>query len=337
MKNKAIVFTAVKTAEFLETQIDETSIPAGNVLIETIYSLISAGTETACYRGVEAWFRLPRTPGYSCVGKVVAAADGVTELKPGDLVFCRGSHQKYQYLDLKGNWCLLPEGIDLRYAPFARMFAISFTSTRMSNIELGDDVLVVGLGLIGNAAAQLAQLQGGNVLAMDLSEDRITLAKQCGIGKAINSGAQPDMMPLIVKELGGRKPSTVIDATGVPRVIDKGIDYVAPDGRYILLGSPRGDTEGNIAHFQQHIHRFLHRVEVVGAHEQMSPAKQMPYVKHSCERNERICLELIRDGRLQVAPLLTHIEDPANAQAVYTQLDKGNPDYVGVLFDWRNK
>lgn len=337
MKNKAIVFTDVRKAEYLEQEISETAIPAGNVLIETIYSLISAGTETACFRGVEIWFKLPRTPGYSCVGRVIGKADNVTDLNVGDLIFCRGQHQKYQYVDLKSNYCKLPEGIDLRYAPFARMFAIAFTSIRMSKIELGDDVLVIGLGLIGNGAAQLAQLQGANVAAMDLSDDRIALAKACGIRRAINSGESPDMTARILEQLDGRKPSTVIDATGVPNVIDKAIDYVAPDGRLILLGSPRGDTEGNITHFQQHIHRFLHRVEVIGAHEQMCPSKQMPYVKHSCERNERICLELLRDGRLTAAPLLTHTVSPADAQAVYTELDRGNPDYVGVLFDWRNQ
>ena len=336
MQNKAIVFTAVRTAQLQEQQLDETRIPAGSVLLETLYSLVSAGTETACYRGMEAWFKLPRTPGYSCVGKVIGKAGDVTALEVGDLIFCRGQHQKYQYFSLSGNYCKLPEGIDLRYAPFARMFAIAFTSVRMSRIELGDDVLVIGQGLIGNAAAQLAQLQGANVLAMDLSDDRLALAKACGIRRVLNSGASADMLPAIMEQFDGRKPSTVIDATGVPRVIDKAIDYVAPDGRLILLGSPRGDAEGNITHFQQHIHRFMHRVEVVGAHEQMSPAKQTPYVKHSCERNERICLELLRDGRLNAAPLLTHVENPAHAQAVYTELDHGNPDYVGILFDWRN-
>lgn len=335
MNGKAIVFSEVKKAEIQEISIDEKNIPSGNVLIETIYSLVSAGTETACYRGMEAWFKLPRTPGYSCVGRVIAKADNVTELEVGDLVFCRGQHSQYQYLSTSSNYCKLPEGIELKYAPFARMFAIAMTSVRMSKIEIGDDVLVIGLGLIGNGASQLAQLQGANVTAMDLSEDRMALAAKCGIRKTLNSGKSQDMMEYITASFDGRKPSTVIDATGVPRVIDKAIDYVAPDGRLILLGSPRGSAEGDLAHFQQHIHRFLHRVEVVGAHEQMSPAKAMPYVKHSCERNERICLELIRDGKLKVEPLLTHILPPEEAPKVYSELDKGNPDYVGILYDWR--
>ena len=60
----------------------------------------------------------------------------------------------------------------------------------------------------------------------------------------------------------------------------------------------------------------------------------MPYVKHSCERNERIVLELIRDGKLKVKNLITNVVKPEDAPQVYRELDKGNPDYLGVVFDW---
>ncbi len=333
MQSKEIVFTAAKTAEFQSNPCEMELVP-GSFWIETLYSLISAGTETACYRGSELWFRFPKSPGYSAVGRVLSVAPDVPDLKPGDLVFCRGSHKEYQRVSVKENYCRLPEGIDLRYAPFARMFAISFTSTRVSGIELGDDVLVVGLGLIGNGAAQLAQLQGANVVAMDLSEDRLELARRCGIRKVLNSGAAPDMTEAITAVFDGRKPSVVIDATGVPAVIDKSIDYVAPGGRYILLGSPRGECQGNLTHFFQHVHQFRFRTEVISAHEQMAPNKSTPYVKHSCERNERICLELIRDGKLIAEPILTHLVSPEEGPEIYARLDKGDKSLVGIVYDW---
>ncbi len=334
MEYRKILITAPKTVEYVTDVLDETNIPAGHFLLKTLYSQVSVGTETAIYRGQEAWFKLPGVPGYSCVGQVLAKAEDVADLEVGDLVFCRGKHASLQLVSKTSNYCKLPEGLDPLYAPIARLFAIAFTGIRMSKIELGDDVLVIGLGLVGNAASQLAALQGANVLAMDLSDDRRKQAEECGIRYTLNSGKLENPMAAIQEVFHGRKPSTVIDATGVPKVIDQAIDYVAPDGRLILLGSPRGDCTGNITHFQQHIHRFMHRVEVVGAHEQMSPAKQMPYVKHSCERNERICLELIRDGRLKVQNLITNVLRPENAKLVYSEIDKGNPDYLGVVFDW---
>lgn len=317
----------------VEDTIDDVNIPEGKFLIQTLYSQVSAGTERAIYRGQEAWFKFPGTPGYSCVGKVVAKSAAVTDVEVGDVVFCRGKHAQYQYVDLDDNYCKVPANIDLMKAPIARLFAIAVTGVRMSKIELGDDVLVVGQGLIGNAAAQLAQLQGANVLALDLDDNRLEQSKKCGIAHVLNSG-EDDLMNKIMAVFDGRKPTTVIDATGVPKVIDESIDFVAPDGRMILLGSPRGDHIGNVTHFQQHIHRFIHRVEVVGAHEMMAPRKTMPYVKHSCQRNERICLELIAQGKLKVDTLITNVVRPEECATVYRQLDKNDPAYLGVVFDW---
>lgn len=330
---RKVLFPEKQKALCVNDEIDDLNIPEGKFLIRTMYSQVSAGTERAIYRGQEAWFPLPGTPGYSCVGRVIAKSSTVADVEIGDIIFCRGKHAEYQYVDRDDNFCKVPERIDLKKAPIARLFAIAITGVRMSKIELGDDVLVVGQGLIGNAAAQLAQLQGANVLALDLDDGRLEQSKACGIAHMLNSGSE-NLMAKIMEIFDGRKPTTVIDATGVPKVIDDSIDYVAPDGRLVLLGSPRGEYIGNITHFQQHIHRFAHRVEVIGAHEQMSPRKAMPYVKHSCQRNERICLELIADGKLKVDTLITNVVPPEDCEIVYSELDKNNPAYLGVVFDW---
>ncbi len=331
---RKILFQQARNAVCVKDSINDEIIPEGKFLIQTLYSLVSAGTERAIYRGQEAWFHLPGTPGYSCVGRVVAKSDSVNGVEAGDIVFCRGKHAQYQYVGQDDNYCKVPKEIDLLEVPIARLFAIAMTGIRMSKIELGDDVLVVGQGLIGNAAAQLAQLQGANVLVMDLDNNRLQESKACGIAHTLNSGNLENPLGAITDVFDGRKPSTVIDATGIPKVIDQSIDYVEPDGRLILLGSPRGDYVGNVTHFLQHIHRFPYRVEVVGAHEQMSPRKAMPYVKHSAQRNERICLELIAKKKLIVKNLITNVVPPEDCAMVYEELDKGNPQYLGVVFDW---
>ncbi len=331
---RKVVFPEARKCVIEKDKIDEKNIPEGKMLVKVLYSQVSCGTESACYRGQEIWFKLPGTPGYSAVGEIVAVADGVKRFSPGNRIFFQGNHAEYQYLDENKNAVLLPDGIDMKMACNARLFAISMTVLRVSKIELGDNVLVVGQGIIGNAAAQEAKLQGADVVVMDLDEKRLELSKKCGLEKTIVSKGLENPLEAVKKAFGGEMPSTVIDATGIPAVIDRGIDYVRPDGMYVLLGSPRGDSEGNITHFQQHIHRFINRVTVVGAHEMMCPPREMPYVKHSCERNQKIALELIRDGKLIVKPLVTHILPPEEAPVVYRELDNRNPEYVGIVYDW---
>ena len=334
LEYRKVLFPKAKECLVVNDNIEDVDIPDGKLLIKTIYSQVSCGTETACYRDIEIWFKLPNTPGYSAVGEVVAKADGVTRFNVGDKIFFRGKHAEYQYISEDDNAVLLPEGIDVMMAPNARLFAIAMTALRVSRIELGDNVLVVGQGIIGNAAAQLAQLQGATVAVMDVDESRLELSRKCGLGRTILSKGLDNPVEAVKEIFKGEMPSTVFDATGIPSVIDQSIDYVKTDGTYVLLGSPRGDCQGNITHFQQHIHRYIHRVSVIGAHEQMCPVREMPYVKHSCERNQKICLDLIRDGKLIVRPLVTHVLSPEEAPVVYRELDKRNPDYVGIIFDW---
>lgn len=331
---KKIVFPGKKECVVEKDMIDDENVPQGYMLVKTLYSQISCGTETACYRGQEIWFKFPSSPGYSAVGEVVATSNGFKRFKKGDMVFFQGKHMEYQYVSENDNAVLLPDGIDITLATNARLFAIAMTALRVSKIELGDSVLVVGQGVIGNAAAQEAKLQGADVVVMDKDESRLELSRKCGLEKTILSNGLDNPMEEIKKAFNGEMPLYVIDATGIPAVIDESIDYVKPDGTYILLGSPRGECTGNITHFQQHIHRYINRVSVIGAHERMCPAREMPYVKHSCERNQKICLDLIRDGKLSVKSLVTHTLSPLEAPEVYRELDNRNPGYVGVIFDW---
>ncbi len=321
-------------AEIQTGTFDEREIPSGYFLLKTLYSLVSAGTETACYMGQEAWFPLPGTPGYACAGEVVAIGDNVKSVAVGDIVFCHGKHAAMQ---LMPDDCLpvkITAGTDPRYALFTRMAAISISAVRVSDIELGDDVMVIGLGLIGNFAAQLAALQGANVLGTDLSRLRLDTARDCGIAHTLCSVPGADLTEEIKKAFDGRMPSTVIDATGIPRVIEQGMNYVGRGGTMILLGSPRGEYNGNVTNVLQHVHQFRYKVNLVGAHEMVAPRMDTPFVKHSSQRNERICLDLIGNGGLKVEKLLTKVLKPEQANEVYQAVIHGDETYFGVVYDW---
>ena len=175
MKNNSIVFTGPDSVETQVLDEDLQQLQAREVLVRTCYSLVSAATELACLSGNERWFTFPKTPGYASVGEVVKVGDLVRSVSPGDMVYNWGGHQHYHRIDLTNprSICIkVPASIELALAPFTRMVTIAMTALRVSNIELGDFVAVVGLGSVGNMAAQLARLQGGRVIGIDLSKSR---------------------------------------------------------------------------------------------------------------------------------------------------------------------
>ena len=307
------------------------------MLIRTRYSLISAGTELACLAGVEGWFGFPATPGYAAVGEVVALGAQVSDRSIGDIVYSMGGHQQYQRLDTSNPRALcvkVPDGMNLSHAVFTRMVCVAFTALRISTIELGDYVAVTGLGLVGNFAAQLAGLQGGRVIGLDLSARRVELARTCGIPHAqvLNPATVEDDVAAIT---GGAGVTTLIEATGNPRALPPALPLVGRYGEVILLGTPRGAYETDLTEVLRHVHLDgLGNLTFKGAHEWRYPVPRDAFAKHSIQRNAELALDLIGSGALQVAPLHTHTLKPAHAEQAYSGLKHQKDDYIGVVFDW---
>ncbi len=337
MKNTSILFTGPDQIEL--SQVDSAMQPLGehDLLIQTHYSLISAGTELACLSGVEAWFPFPGTPGYASVGEVVDVGGQVTDFALGDIVYSMGNHAQYQRVntaDPRGLCVKVPASMDLAQAVFTRMVCVAFTALRVSIIELGDYVAVTGLGLVGNFAAQLAGLQGGRVIGLDLSGRRVELARACGVAHALvlNPATLQEDAAAIT---GGAGVTTLIEATGNPRALPPALPLVGRYGEVILLGTPRGAYESDLTEVLRHVHLDgLGNVTFKGAHEWRYPVPRDAFVKHSIRRNAELTLELIRAGELQVAPLHSHTLKPEQAEQAYNGLKHQKDDYIGVVFDW---
>lgn len=337
MKNTSVLFTGPEQIEVAQVESGFLPLGAYDLLIQTRYSLISAGTELACLSGVEGWFGFPGAPGYAAVGEVVALGAQVSGWSIGDVVYCMGGHCQYQRLDASNPRALcvkLPGDMDQRRAVFTRMVCVAFTALRVSQIELGDYVAVIGLGLVGNFAAQLAALQGGRVIGLDLSERRVALARSCGIAHALVM--DPATVADDVAAITGRAGvTTLIEATGNPRALPPALPLVGRFGEVILLGTPRRAYETNLTEVLSRVHlNGFGNLTFKGAHEWRCPVPRDAFVKHSIQRNAELALELIREGELDVAPLHTHTLKPGQAEQAYSGLKHHKDDYIGVVFDW---
>jgi 2-desacetyl-2-hydroxyethyl bacteriochlorophyllide A dehydrogenase len=333
LENKKVVFEKPWEVRLRAESMDETALPPGQVLLKKRYSIISTGTELACLSGGEGWFSLPGIPGYSCVGEVCKTGEGVAGFSPGDMVFCYGNHTLYEMIPAEGIFLHIPRESDLKWIPFVRMASIAATAVRASAIELGDYVAVTGQGLVGNMALQLAKLQGARVIAIDIADKRLAVARQCGAELVINAATQ-DVAAEIGRCTGGRMVSTLIEATGVPSMNIRAAGWVGQNGEMIFLGSPRGTYETDVTPYLNRTHLAAHNLTLKGAHEWRYPVNRTPFVKHSLERNSELIIDLILRKQLVLEPLLTEIAAPADCGAVYDKLRNNKDQYMGVLFDW---
>lgn len=329
------VFPSVEMVEWERQELPREIGPTA-ILLETLSSLISAGTELAVYAGTHIGYtlpnavfpKLPHYPGYASLGRVVAVGDAVEHVKPGDRLMAEVPHATHSLIDAEDeNYVKVPAQIADHIAPLIRMAEIALTAIRLAPIQLGDTAAVIGLGLVGQLTAQLYRLSGSNpTIGIDLIPERLAVAASNGLNTL--PAGNGDLETKVERLLGGRRPDVVVEATGNPIVLSQCLQLAKTGGRVLALGSPRGKVELDV---YSHIHRK--GIELIGAHEFANRYENTP-AHWTQRRNLKLLTDLFGDGRLQGHNLISHVIKPAELPTIYGQIHRNPERYLGVVIDW---
>ena len=173
-----LVFTGQNEVEL---QTFDLSAPAtGEVLVENLCSLLSTGTETIVFARKfdpgthwDAWVRYPFRPGYATVGRVLAAGEGVEGIAPGTRVATRSGHGSHLVMKAEHAYPI-PDEVATEDASWFALAKIAGHGVRAAQISLGQSVVVIGAGPIGQMAARWALVAGASrVLVADPAIDRL--------------------------------------------------------------------------------------------------------------------------------------------------------------------
>lgn len=338
MKAKRVVFTEPYQAVLEEFELDETTLGEHEILLRTLYSIISAGTEGAFFTGLELQHpgarevKYPRGTGYGNIGEVLKVGSGVKEVKEGDIVFTTAPHASHAKFNAYQRVCVkVPDGLDLKKAVFVRMAGVSITAVRKADFSLGDTVLVIGLGLVGNLAAQEFLLAGADVMAVDIAEARLERARQCGITNVVNPKTT-DLTQAVHDWTEGKGARVVVEAIGQPELIAQGVQLARRHGDIILLGSPRQRVTMDVTPMLSRIH--LQGLNLKGALEWLYSIPELDAVRHSIIGNTKQIFRWLQAGKLKTEPLLTHLLPPTECQQAYSGLADKKDEYLGVVFEW---
>lgn len=341
MKNKLqqIVFTKPNTAEYVCVgERDFSEINANDVVVKTCVSTISAGTERANFIGDEvvsinknATNPFPRTVGYSSSGEVVAVGSAVEKVKIGDRVAVYwGKHVNYNIVSENNVVKIENERVTYEEAALAHISTFSLAAIRKVNLEIGESLMVMGLGILGQLAVMLAHAAGAYpVIACDPVAERREEALKNGADYAFNPFDKDFSNK--VKEVTDGGVKTAIEVTGVGAGLDETLDCMARFGRVALLGCTR-NSDFSIDYYHK-----VHGpgITLVGAHTMARPANESypSYFTHADDI--KTVLRLCGGGRLPLKNLIKETRLPANCQEIFTRLatDKNFP--IGVQFDWR--
>lgn len=335
MKNHVITFTAKETAEFLEEELDA-ELHGDEILVKNDYDLISAGTELANYRAlpntVSANRGFPHTAGYSAAGRVVKTGSEVKTIQVGDRVVVNwGGHRAY-FKRSETRVVKIPDDVDMKCAACAHLASFPMLAVRRLRIEMGEAVMVAGLGLLGQFAVQFARLSGAYpVLACDYSPERRELAEQLGADLVLDP-RDADFSARIKDATDGKGPAAVVEVTGFIAALQQALEYVAPNGRIALLGCTR--ISDQYIDFYQYVHR--RGVQLIGAHTMTRPKLESHPGEWTEHDDYTAFLNFLKAGRIQAAPLIGKVVPAADAAETYRQLDEAKNPPLGVLLDWTN-
>jgi 2-desacetyl-2-hydroxyethyl bacteriochlorophyllide A dehydrogenase len=331
MEGYRIVFTAIGQAACQRFPV---RTPAdAEVLIETEYSVVSAGTERANLLAMpNTPQQFPAFPGYCAVGRVTACGSAVSGYEPGcRVIVYHGGHQSHTVMKAHGLVKVEQEQLGSLEAAFTFIASMSLQGLRKVRLELGESVMIMGQGLLGIFATQLTRLSGGMpVIALDFNEKRRQLALALGADYAFRPD-EPALKEQILSVTRGRGINAVVEVTGSARALEQALELSARQGRVALLGCTRvSDTPID---FYQMVHKP--GVSIIGAHNYVRPDVDSYPGYWTRQDDYRVLLDQMVSVRLQVRPIISEIVSPQNASQVYARLADDPQAPLGIVFDWR--
>jgi 2-desacetyl-2-hydroxyethyl bacteriochlorophyllide A dehydrogenase len=340
MINASVTITGPRAAVLLDAP-----VPApgpGQVLIRTMYTGVSAGTELNVYRGVapqwsqrqdpasglflagEPQWTYPLVYGYSNVGAVEELGSDVSGLSRGDLVFSFTPHCEYVVADAQAV-VALPELPDVRRGVFLANLNTAMTGVLDARPSLGSVVVISGLGVIGLLVTQLVRRTGpGLVVGIDPLEHRQKLALAAG-ADLVFSPTDP-VAELLRDRTNGRGADIVIEVSGAAPALAAAIRIAGFNGLVVAMSWYGGSLEGlSLAGEFHH-----NRVRIVSA--QVGAVNPDLGPLWSVDRRMALATELL--GEMPLERYITHEFRPEQAPEAYRMLDAMTEPALQCVFNF---
>jgi len=364
----------LKTGEGTVADVPSPIARRGRVLVRTVSSLVSAGTERAFVElgrksvvgkaaerpdlvkkildkvksdGVMSTLSMIRDKldeshalGYSAAGIVIEVGSDVTEFRAGQRVACAGTGYAThaEILSVPKNLCVaLPDNVDFESGAFATVGAIALQGVRLAEPTLGESIVVIGLGLIGQLTVQLLKANGCRVFGVDLDEAKVKLAKELAADDGCISNESA--AGFIAEWSRGRGADAVIitAATSSDQPIEMAGEICRLKGRVVAVGLVGLNVPRQI-YFQRELTLKVSMSYGPGRYdpeyEEHGHDYPLSYVRWTEGRNLEAFLDLIANGKVAVQPLITHRFSIDEGERAYQLLSSNGMSYLGIVINY---
>ena len=329
---------------------------AGGILVRTAFSAISAGTESttidtskksllgkalarpdlvkqvvdfakanglrSAYQRVQSRLDAVTGLGYSCAGTVLATADGIADMRPGDRVACAGvgyaSHSEINFVP-RNLVVKVPDSVSLDAASLTTIGAIAMQGLRQAQVSFGETVVVIGAGLVGVLSIQLARAAGCRVIAIDANASRAKQALEFGAHLGLVTSDASLLNQILDFTKHGADAALITAGSNSAEPVELGAKALRDRGRVVVVGSvPIGVSRDLM--YRKELSLVLSRSYGPGRYdpnyEESGNDYPVGYVRWTEQRNMEAFLEFLSSGVVRVDSLLRlryRIEEGARA------------------------
>ncbi len=350
---------------------------SNQILVRNMYSVISAGTEGRSVRdaranylgkaksrpkevkqvlntiktqGVLGTYKIVMDKlnalsylGYCCAGEVISVGSEVKGIKVGDIVACGGQGAAHaEVVSVLENLCVkIPCSVDVRHAAFTTVASIAIQGIRQADNRLGESCLVIGLGLIGQFTIQILNASGIRTIGVDLDEDKVILARQNGCGLALQRNTSGIIEQIMDYSDGYGMDSVIITAaTNSNDPINLAGDVCRMKGKVISVGRVSTDFNRD-PYYNKELDLRMSCSYGPGRYDTTYEEKGIDYpigyVRWTENRNMRAYIELLRQKKINIEPLITHTFDFDDAQVAYDMIMGKSELYIGIFLKYDAK
>lgn len=280
--------------------------------------------------------------GYSTAGTIIAVGRNIADLKVGDTVACAGENANHaEVVAVSRNLVAkIPEGVSFEEAAFTTLAAISMHGIRRAERQFGETIVILGVGLLGQLAVQIAKAAGYRIIAIDKDPERVDLAKRTGADVGLVVGKHD-----VEKDVGyhtdgiGADAVIIYAATPSSKLVNQAARMARKKGRVVVVGDV-GLAIDRALFYEKELDLLISRSYGPGRYDQLYEKKgidyPIEYIRWTENRNMLAFLELLNKKKIDMKPLLDAVAifPIEEAEKAYELLTTSEKKPLGVLLKY---
>ncbi len=311
--------------------------------VKQVVEMVKTNGLLPTYKLVMNKLEAPASLGYSTAGEVIAIGEGVTNFAVGDFVACGGGTACHaDVVSVPINLAVkVPKHVELKQAAFSTIAAIAIQGIRQADLRLGENCLIIGMGIIGQLTYKILEASGINPIGIDVSEEIVKQSNHVGIKHVYNRN-QEGINDIILNYTSGNGADSTIITAGTSSLdpIEFAGEMARKKGKVVIVGAvPTGFSRPN--YYKKELELKMSSSYGPGRsdlnYEEKGIDYPIAYVRWTENRNMQSFIDLLSQQRIDISKLISHTFSLQDAPKAYDMILAREEPFAGIVIEYDSK